>query len=324
MTQPDLPEPEVAPDVPVEVATEAPTAPAPARPRRRRWPIVLAALVGIVFLLVFFIASTELLHWTESTAFCSLCHVMKPEVTAYHNSAHARAECGTCHVGPGAVPAIQAKLANVRYLWKYPTGNYETPIPSPIHSLRPVEVVCEQCHWPEKFYADRVVVKNEYATDQDNSLTQTAFNLRTGGGRATEGQGRGIDWHIANPVYYIATDEDRQEIPWVSAEFNGVTTEYTSVDSNLTPDALAKYEKRKLDCVDCHNRASHNFRRPAEAIDAALAQGVLPDLPFIKDQGVKVLEQQYATEEEAAWPSRRSRTTTKTSCPMSMRRARLM
>jgi hypothetical protein len=79
-----------------------------------------------------------------------------------------------------------------------------------------------------------------------------------------------------------------------------VVTEYLSVDSNLTPEALAKNEKRKMDCVDCHNRASHNFRRPNDVLDEAMAQGVLPALPFIKDQGVKVLEQQYATEEEAA------------------------
>jgi nitrate/TMAO reductase-like tetraheme cytochrome c subunit len=300
MTEPIHQEPDrPSSDAPGPVVTP-PAAPAVTRKRRSRWSILLAALAAIGFLLVFFIGSTELLHWTESTTFCSLCHVMKPEYTTYHNSDHARAECGTCHIGPGALPAIQAKLANVRYLWVYPTNTYERPIPSPIHSLRPVDVVCEQCHWPEKFYADRVVVKNEYATDADNSLTQVALNIRTGGGRLSEGYGRGIHWHIANPVYYIATDEDRQEIPWVSAEFNGVTTEYLSVDTTLTPDALAQYEKRRMDCVDCHNRASHDFRRPSEVLDESLAQGVLPNLPNIKEQGVKVLEQQYATEQEAA------------------------
>lgn len=304
MTQPTPPEPEVAPAAPMAEETR-PTQPAsaptePRRSRRKRWPFVLAALAAVGFLLVFFIASTEFLHWTESTAFCSMCHVMKPEYTAYHNSAHARAECGTCHIGPGAVPAIQAKFANARYLWVYPLNKYERPIPSPIHSLRPVEVVCEQCHWPEKHYTDRAVVRNQYAEDEENSLTQVAFNVRTGGGRENEGLGRGIHWHIANPVYYIATDERRQEIPWVSAEYNGVTTEYISVDSNLTPEALAQYEKRKMDCVDCHNRASHNFERPADMTDRAIAQGVLPELSFIKQQAVQALETQYATEAEAA------------------------
>ncbi len=209
---------------------------------------------------------------------------------------------------PSAAPATSAPALSPpsRQSWRTcaicgstPPIRYERPIPSPIHSLRPVEVVCEQCHWPQKIYGDRVVVKNEYATDETNSKTQVALNVHTGGGSEAEGYGRGIHWHIDNPVYYIATDEKRQDIPWVSAEYSGTVTEYLSVDSKLTPEELATYEKRKLDCVDCHNRASHNFRRPGEVIDEALTQGTLPNLPYIKDQGVKTLEKQYATEEEA-------------------------
>lgn len=289
-----------------EFALQPPEEPAPpleiAPPkRRRRWPWMLGGLAAIVILFVFFIASVELLHYTESTAFCSLCHVMKPEYTAYEHSAHARAECGSCHIGPGALPAFQAKLANARYLWVYPTNSYERPIPSPIHSLRPVEVVCEQCHWPEKFYQERLVVLPHYGTDEANSLTRTALLLKTGGGREAAGFGRGIHWHIANPVYYIATDEKRQNIPWVRAEYEGKVTEYIATDSTLTPADIARAEKRKMDCVDCHNRASHDFRRPGEALDEALANGVIPaDLPAIKQQGIEVLERRYATEEEAA------------------------
>jgi hypothetical protein len=164
-----------------------------------------------------------------------------------------------------------------------------------------VEIVCEQCHWPEKFYQDRLVVLSHYAADEQNSLTQTALLLKTGGGQAADGRGRGIHWHIANPVYYIATDEKRQDIPWVQAEYNGKITEYIATDSTLTPEDIANAEKRKMDCVDCHNRASHNFRRPGEALDEALATGAIPaDLPAIKEQGVAVLEQRYAAEEEAA------------------------
>lgn len=285
---------------PVAEQPPAEQAPQPKR-RRRRWPFVLGALGIVILLFGFFIASVELLHYTESTTFCSLCHIMKPEYTAYEHSPHARAECGSCHVGPGALPAVQAKLAAVRYIWVYPTNRYERPVPSPITSLRPVEVVCEQCHWPEKFYQERLVVLSHYGTDEGNSLTQTALLLKTGGGQESAGLGRGIHWHIANPVYYIATDEKRQDIPWVQAEYNGKITEYVAVDSTLTADDIAKAEKRKMDCVDCHNRASHNFRRPSEALDQALAAGIIPaDLPAIKQQGVEVLERRYATEAEAA------------------------
>ncbi len=271
------------------------------RARRRRWLWVLGALVALVILFAFFIFSVELLHYTESAAFCSSCHVMHPENTAYENSPHARAECGTCHIGPGALAAFQAKMANVRYLWVYPTGNYERPIPSPIHSLRPVEVVCEQCHWPEKFYADRLVNLFRHDTDEQNSLTNIALLMKTGGGTEDAGLGRGIHWHIDNPVYYIATDEQRQNIPWVQAEYNGVVTEYIATDSTLTQADIDSAEKRKMDCVDCHNRASHDFTRPSDSIDESMAAGLIAnDLPYIKQQGVEVLEQVYQTEEEAA------------------------
>jgi predicted CXXCH cytochrome family protein len=262
---------------------------------------VLGIVAVMAFLLVFFVAAFEALHFTESAKFCDACHVMDPETTVWRNSPHARTECGTCHVGPGAIPAIQAKLANVRYLWKYPTGAYETPIPSPIHSLRPVEVVCEQCHWPQKFYDNRLMVKSSYAPDEVNSLTQTSLAMKIGGGAEEAGQGRGIHWHIENPVYYVATDEKRQEIPWVQAEYNGEVTTYRDVNSQLTDADLARMEKRKMDCVDCHNRATHVFRRPNDALDDAMARGLIPaDLPYIKEQGVAVLEKSYEAEAEAA------------------------
>ncbi len=271
------------------------------KPRARRWPIVLGVLGAMILLFFFFLGSLKLVQFTESTPFCSTCHIMKPEVTVYHNSPHARVDCGTCHVGPGVWPIVQAKLENARYLYVYPLNLYERPIKSPITSLRPVEYVCEQCHWPEKFYEDRLVTLNHYATDDANSLSRTVLLLKTGGGTQAAGLGRGIHWHIQNPVWYIATDEKRQNIAWVQAEFNGQTTEYLAADSTLTAADIANAEKRKMDCVDCHNRATHIFLSPAQSLDDALARGALPaDLPGIKEQGMVVLEKTYATEAEAS------------------------
>ena len=137
-----------------------------------KWLLVVTVVVGLLILFGLFLGGVAVFDWSESTAFCSLCHVMKPEYTAYKNSPHARVDCGTCHVGPGPIPAVQAKLASARYVWEAPTGWYEKPIPSPITSLRPVEVVCEQCHWPEKFYEDRLLTVPHYAQDEANSPTQ--------------------------------------------------------------------------------------------------------------------------------------------------------
>jgi nitrate/TMAO reductase-like tetraheme cytochrome c subunit len=290
---------DVPPSTPIVTAVQA-SAPPPKRRRSKvRW---LAALLGLaVIALFFFMATVTVLDYTESTAFCTTCHVMKPEQVAHDNSPHARTDCGTCHIGPGAVAAIQGKLQGARYLYVLPLGLYKKPIPSPIEGMRPVEVVCEQCHWPQKNYDQRLVVKSDYAKDQVNSLTRTQLLLRTGGGTQAAGLGRGIHWHIDNPVYYIATDDKRQTIPWVQAEFQGVTTTYVSADSNLTPDFVAKAEKRKMDCIDCHNRATHDFENPDDALNAAMAAGTIAsDLPFIKREGSAVLNKVFGTEEEAA------------------------
>jgi nitrate/TMAO reductase-like tetraheme cytochrome c subunit len=269
--------------------------------RANKWLMAGTIIATLLILFVIFLGGIAVFDWTESTAFCSLCHVMKPEYTAYKSSPHSRVDCGTCHIGPGPTAAVKAKLSNVKYLWEAPTGWYEKPIPSPITDMRPVEVVCEQCHWPEKFYDDRMSTISDYAEDESNSLTQIKLLLKTGGGLQNAGQGRGIHWHIANPVYYIATDKQRQEIDWVQATFNGKTTEYVATDSKLTPEQIAKADKRKMDCIDCHNRATHIFQRPSEALDAALAAGSIPsNLPFIKREGTNVLEKTYATEDAAA------------------------
>ena len=53
---------------------------APVKPRRRRrWPWVLGAVGVVAALFLFFIGSVTLLDYTESTEFCSMCHVMDPE-----------------------------------------------------------------------------------------------------------------------------------------------------------------------------------------------------------------------------------------------------
>jgi hypothetical protein len=261
----------------------------------------LLSLVAILVLFGVFLASITFVEFTASSTFCSSCHVMKPEVTVYRNSPHSRVECGVCHRGPGAWALVKIEMANARYLWVYPLGLYERPIPSPVHNLRPVEIVCEQCHWPEIFYEDRLRILSDYDENETNSLTRTAILLKTGGGRKDMGLGRGIHWHIENPVWYIATDEKRQEIPWIRAEFEGVITDYTSPDSPLTPEEIFTAEKRLMDCVDCHNRATHVFRRPAKALDDALASGAIPsDLPFIKEKAREILEGTYDTEEDAA------------------------
>jgi hypothetical protein len=51
---------------------------------------------------------------------------------------------------------------------------------------------------------------------------------------------------------------------------------------------------RTLDCVDCHNRATHRYEDPEEAVDRRLAEGLLPrTIPFAKREYLKALTAGY-------------------------------
>ena len=264
-------------------------------------PVWLVLVIVVAFLFVFFLASVELMHYTESTAFCTLCHTMDPEKTAYEISPHQNVDCGTCHIGPGAVPAVQAKLASVRYLWTYPLNLYERPIPSPIPSLPPVEVACEQCHWSQKPYAERFLEINRFAEDEANTLSRTYLLLKIGGGAELEGLGEGIHWHTENIVRYRAVDAELQEIPWAQVEIGGVITDYIASDTTLTTAEIEALPVREMGCIDCHNRATHVFLSPAEAIDQAMATGQLDtSLPYLKREALRLLEPFYETQDAAA------------------------
>ncbi|MBN1483801.1 MAG: NapC/NirT family cytochrome c [Chloroflexia bacterium] len=266
---------------------------------RRRWfvSIPLLLVAGIVA----YLAIYSLLEWANSTEFCgTTCHVMDPEYTAYQSSFHSRVRCAECHVGPGLAAEVEAKWQGIRELWLNVTQTYEKPIPSPVESLRPAKDTCERCHWPEVFYNDRAVEIVHYAADENNTRSNTYMLVKIGGGTEREGQGRGIHWHIQNVIEYVALDPQRQEIPWVRADMDGELVTYVDVTSSFEAADLEQYEVRVMDCIDCHNRATHVFRSAEQAVTEAMANGVLPsDLPFLYEQAVERMGATYETQEQA-------------------------
>ncbi len=259
------------------------------RHRERFLFLMFAGAIGIV-LLVF--GGYQLVEFTDSTAFCGrLCHeVMYPEYTAYQASPHSRVMCSECHVGSGADYLVRSKLSGIPQIIAVVTGNYERPIQVPVKNLRPARETCEQCHRPERFAGDLVRVHTTYLPDEQNTEKVDTRVLRVGGGEFEVA--RDIHWHIAARVWYLALDEKRQEIGWVGVEDSkGGLTEYIDQQkaADVTPQRIES-EKRLMDCMDCHNRATHIFRSPEELIDMALAQGSIDSsLPFIKREGLAAL-----------------------------------
>ena len=242
------------------------------------------------------------LEFMDSVSFCGqTCHpIMKPEFTVYQTSPHSRVRCVDCHIGPGASWFVKSKLSGSRQVIAQLAGTWPTPIKTPVENLRPSRDTCEECHWPEKFHGDKMMVKTHFQEDEANTPIKTVLLLKVGGGNPESGFPRGIHSHIMNRVYY-RSDEKREFIPYVRVErVDGTVTEYKKAGMETLPDSIASRPLRLMDCIDCHNRPTHVYRMPARALDEALASAELPtDLPYLKREAMKAISQTYADSHSA-------------------------
>jgi hypothetical protein len=114
--------------------------------------------------------------------------------------------------------------------------------------------------------------------------------MRVGTGET--GAARDIHWHIAAKVWYLPIDKARQNIIWVAVENGQGLTEYTDpTKADRITTEFVKAKARLMDCMDCHNRATHVFQSPQELIDNAMAEGKIDSsLPYIKKQALAALD----------------------------------
>jgi hypothetical protein len=275
----------------------------PSDPRYMRSLWLFIGLV-VVLLAVMAFSGFKAYDATETVAFCGeTCHtVMEPQAVTYENSPHARVACSECHIGPGASFWVRSKVDGLRQVWKTITNSFDRPIETPIRNLRPAQQTCEECHWPEQFYGQKLVNRSYFRTDEANSPWTISLLVNVGGGNPRTGAQEGIHWHmiVANKVEYAAADFARQDIVWVRrTDSAGNVTVYTDPNNPVDPEADG-LEVRRFDCIDCHNRPSHQFEPPATALNRALSMGqISPDLPYVRKVGLDLLNAAYTTREEA-------------------------
>jgi len=256
------------------------------------------ACATILNVMIFGFASYRGVTYMDSTAFCGLsCHtVMAPEYSAYQNSPHSRVECVQCHIGPGAGWFVRSKLSGLRQVFAVTFKTYSQPIPSPVKYLRPARETCEQCHWPQRFSGDKFLLKTNFKEDEKNTALTTALILRIGGHTRAGSVGiHGRHLDQGSRIHYISIDDRRQVIPVVYyTDDQGKTIEFISTDIKTSKEQLAKAEKRAMDCIDCHNRPTHEFELPENAVDLRLSRDVIStDLPFIRKKAAELLKTDY-------------------------------
>ena len=221
---------------------------------------------------------------------------MKPEFTAHAAMPpHQAVACASCHIAPGATGWLKAKMAGTNQLFAVMFNTFPRPIESALenNTLISSEETCERCHAREEVISPRLRAIPSFKDDEANTRTSTVLLMRIATVHAAH-LGPGI--HIR----YAASDKKRQTIPWVQyTDQTGAARSYlASGTSTASVRSLPTFE---MQCVDCHNRASHAFELPDRAVNQAMADGQIPpSLPYIKKEGVELLKASYSSGDEAA------------------------
>lgn len=292
--------------------------------RSRRGVFVLFLLVAGFGSVVTY-GGVAAIHYSETPAFCGMCHTMDPELKAYAMSPHKEVTCAECHISPGLAGFVKAKANGSKQLLHVITGNYPTPIRPPDHAdLPPVKVTCLKCHEKEKLTENggpvKLVLRPRYKSDEANTRETLAILLRPAGlgqGSGTTGASdapgedavKGVHWHIDQKVTYTSGDEHASTIDLVEVQSAGGTKkqyiagQQVAVSTDVGPDIerLTTSQKSKLmDCVDCHNRVGHGVPSTDRSLDKAIASGkISTTLPFIKRDSLALLNGDYPSVEAA-------------------------
>ncbi|MGC8550719.1 MAG: cytochrome c3 family protein [Acidobacteriaceae bacterium] len=253
---------------------------------RHGFLIVLVATV--VNLAIVGTATYQGVSYMDSAQFCGeSCHVMHPQWVAYQHSPHAHVACVECHVGSGFDSYVHAKMQGTKQLFEVAFHDYPRPIKVPLNALRPARATCEECHNPRRFTGDKLIVLNSYEDDEKNTEVTTVLVLHL----------NLIHREHLSHFVYTATNDTGQKIIAVTAP-NGKGGERQFVDTNWT--GPVKGVTRVMDCMDCHNQATHIFKTPQKALDAAMSHGnVSPSLPFVHKEGLALIQTKYSSQEEA-------------------------
>ena len=258
--------------------------------------VIIATFVNFV---IVGIASYRGVAYMDTPGFCgTACHVpMQPQWVAYQHSPHSHVDCTECHVGSGAANYVHAKMAGMKQLVGVTFNSFPRPILAPLSELRPARATCEECHAPNRFIGDRLLVKTAFGDDEKNSMTKTMLVLHLGGVDSLS-RLSGIHGHHLNHIEFTSTDAENQTIISVEAPGpDGKTIQYVSSDWK----GPVKGVKRTMDCMDCHNQAAHAYQTAGDAIDEAMASGTPnPALPFVHKEGLQLIQSKYSSQMDAA------------------------
>ncbi len=271
-------------------------------PRSRRGILALVLVLGGLGMAAVFTGAT-LIRWTETADFCGRCHQMGPELAAYESGPHREVACAECHVEPGPVGWVQAKIKGTEQLFEVILGVYPKPIPPPDHAdLPPTQDTCQRCHSVAGLAVNQVKVTSQFAEDEKNTKQVVGLMIRPNGGDPFNAN-RSVHWHVLQDVEYWSADPHTQTIDVVQIHYGGggsetfIAQKKTTTSDDVQPDIeklQTADQAHTMSCYDCHNRAGHDIPNPRISVDNEMAnQRIDPSLPYIKRESMRLLWVSY-------------------------------
>ncbi len=233
----------------------------------------------------------------DTVQFCgATCHVMKPEFTAHAAMPpHQAVACASCHIAPGATGWLKAKMAGTNQLFAVMFNTFPRPIESAMENNKLVSSAetCEQCHARDK--ADLAAPARDPFLQGRRS--QHSHHHRLADAHRDHSRGASGARH-PHPLRCRRQKAPDHSVGGVH-QSDGATRSYLA--SGTKADSVRSLPTFDMQCVDCHNRASHAFELPDRAVNQAMADGqIAPSLPFVKKESIELLKASYSSGDEAA------------------------
>ncbi len=265
--------------------------------------IILIAVLTSINIAVFSVAAYEGYHYMDSPEFCGLvCHeIMLPEYTVAQTSPHSNVACVGCHIGPGVTGVVKAKVSGLRQLKGVIVGDYQSPIPVPVHNLPPAEATCEKCHSPKAYTGTKTKRFISYSNDdQSEPEEEIDLLLHVGGFNPVTEMQEGIHWHNMEglKIEFMPLNDQWTEIGKVKATRPDGTVVLYEYESDEESDGAHGWIT--MDCTGCHNRAAHIYHELDDVLDFGLISKKLnPEIEGLREDSMTVLQKKYATKIDA-------------------------
>lgn len=132
-----------------------------------------------------------------------------------------------------------------------------------------------------------------FEPDSANTRYYTTLLLKVDTGHAGD---KGAHWHIGeeNTVSYTSYDDKREQMLEVRTHSEDGIDKIYRYQGEIEEQSAHESEVRVMDCIDCHNRATHIYQMPSPALDDSLEAGRIDEsVPYIKKVTLAALEAEY-------------------------------